>query len=112
MFWETARLEELLKQLDLSKKEIFLNEGKLNVGFAVEFTISELKRKDLVTLSEVSKFKKQCFNFLVATAGKLFERSPLGFMIVKHARCLNPEHFSSNAVESMKLLLNLLLYLF
>ena len=46
---------------------------------------------------------KQCLQFLVATAKKLFERSPVGSIIVKHTRCLYPKHFdSNNAVESLK----------
>ena len=46
---------------------------------------------------------KQCLQFLVATAKKLFERSPLSSIIVKNARCLPPKYFdSNNAVESLK----------
>ena len=47
----------------------------------------------------------------MATAKKLFERSPLESMIVKHARCLDPKQFESNAVESRKLLLKRLTFL-
>ena len=78
----------------------------MDVSFAAELTISELKRKGLANSTEVSKFKKKCLNFLVTAAAKLFDGSPLETGIVKHARCLNPKHFSSNAVESMKILLD------
>ena len=68
-------------------------------------------RKDLVTDTEVSEFKKHCLQYLVATPKKLFERSPIGSMIVKHARCLDPKLFgSNNAVETMKLLLSRLTF--
>ena len=88
-----------------------MSEYKLNVGFTSELTISELKRKDLVTFAEVTKFMEERFNFMVAAAANLLERSSLGSGIVKHARCLNLKHFSSNAVESMKILLNHLKFL-
>ena len=78
----------------------------MDVSFAAELTISELRRKGLANSTEVSKFKKKCLNFLVTAAAKLFDGSPLETGIVKHARCLNPKHFSSNAVESMKILLD------
>ena len=70
----------VLKQLDLTKKDNFQSRSKLNIGFATELTVSEVIRRDLVTDTEVS----------------LFERSPLGSMIVKHARCLDPKYFGSN----------------
>ena len=83
-----------------------MSQGKLNIWFATELTVSEMIRRDLVTDTEFSEFQKQCLQFLVATAKKLFERSPLDSMIVKHARYLDPKGFHSNsAVESMKLLL-------
>ena len=95
-----------LKELDLLKKD----QRKLNIGFATELTIMEMVRKDLVTDAEISEFKKQCLKFLVATAEKFFERSLLGSMIVKHARCLDPKQFESNVVESMQLLLKQLTF--
>ena len=56
-----------------------------------------------MTDTEISEFMKQCLQFLVATAKKLFERSPLSSIIVKNARCLPPKYFdSNNAVESLK----------
>ena len=70
---------------------------------ATKLAVSEIIRKDLVTDTAISEFMKQCLQFLVATAKKLFERSPVGSIIVKHTRCLYPKHFdSNNAVESLK----------
>ena len=40
-----------------------------------------------------------------ATAEILFEKSPLGSMIVTHAGCVDPKQFESNVLESAKLLL-------
>ena len=100
-----------LKELDLTKKDNMFSPRKLNIGFATELTMTEMVRKVLVTDAEVSEFKKQCLKFLVATAENFFERSPLGSMIGKHSRCLDPKQFESNAVESMKLLLKRLRFL-
>ena len=42
----------------------------------------------------------------------MLERNPLGSMIVKHARCLDPNHFdSNNAIKLVKLLLKHLTFL-
>ena len=100
-----------LRELDLTKKDNILSPRKLIIGFATELTVTEMVRKDLVTDAEVSEFKKQCLKFLVATAEKFFERSPLRSMIGKHSRCLDPKQFKSNAVESMKPLLKRLTFL-
>ena len=99
-----------LKELDLTEKDNMFSPRKLNIGFATELTITEMVRKVLVTDAEVSEFKKQRLKFLVATAENFFERSPLGSMIGKHSRCLDPKQFESNAVESMKLLLKRLTF--
>ena len=85
----------------MTKNKNFLSRNKLSIGFAIELTVSEMIRKDLVIDTEVSDFEKQCVQFLVAAAKKFFERSPLGSMIVKHTRCLDPKHFdSNNALET------------
>ena len=49
---------------------------------------------------------------MVTTAKKLLERSPLSFMIVKQARCLDSNHFDSNNVMgSVRLLQECLTFL-
>ena len=63
-----------------------LSQRKLNIAFPTELIITGMLRKNLLTDAEVSECKKQCLKFLLTTAEKLFERSPLGSIIVKHAR--------------------------
>ena len=85
----------------MTKNKNFLSRNKLSIGFATELTVSEMIRKNFVIDTGVSDFEKQCVQFLVAAAKEFFERSPLGSMIVKHTRCLDPKHFdSNNALET------------
>ena len=59
-----------LKERDITKKDNMWSQSKLNTELAIELTITETVRKDLVTNAEVSEFKKQYLKFLVASAEK------------------------------------------
>ena len=84
----------------------------LKIRVATELTVSEIIRKHLATDAEVSEFREQCLQFLVASTKTLFERSPLGSSNVKNTRYMDPKHFDSkNATGSMKLLLKCLTFL-
>ena len=65
-------------KLDLYDKEILLSAEKINLGFAVESQLNDLKKKDNVTASQIKVFMKGIQIFLCVMDIKLFERSPLG----------------------------------
>ena len=92
-----------LKELDLTIKDNMLSQRKLNIGFATELTITEMIRKNLVTAMQGFLSLRNSLKF--ATAEILFEKSPLGSMIVTHAGCVDPKQFESNVLESAMLLL-------
>ena len=65
-----------MMKLDLYDKEILLSAEKINLGFAVESELNDLKKKDNAT--QIKVFMKGVQIFLCVIDIKLFERSPLG----------------------------------
>ena len=74
-----------LKKLDLIIKDNMLSQRKLSIGFATELTITEMIRKNLVTVMQWFLSLRNSLKF--ATAEILFERSPLGSKIVTWRMC-------------------------
>ena len=66
--------------------------------------------KDEVTDSEIKKFKKQCQEVLLTTIGKLFERCPLGSVVVRSATCFDPIKIVSETTERNEKKLKVLLH--
>ena len=64
------------EKLDLYDKENLFNVEIMIVGFAVEDEIHNLKKKDLVTASQIKMFMKNVQGFLSTIVNKLFEISP------------------------------------
>ena len=65
----------------------FLSAEKINVGFAVavESELNDLKKKDNVIVSQIKVFMKGVQRFLCAMVTNLFERSPLGSVVLLSA---------------------------
>ena len=53
--------------------------SSIRLGFACESSLAKIK-----------KFEKQCQEVLLKTIGKLFERCPLGSVVVRSATCFDP----------------------
>ena len=70
--------------IDLVNKENILPLKTVNIGFAVEGTISKLIPSDMLNLSQVKTFRRECIKFVVFTLKKLFEKSPTSCTIVKN----------------------------
>ena len=62
-----------MMKLDLFDKEIILSAEKMNVRFAVESELNDLKKKDNVTASQIKLFMKGVQIFLCAVVTKLFK---------------------------------------
>ena len=62
-----------MMKLDLFDKEIILSAEKMNVRFAVESKLNDLKKKDNVTASQIKLFMKGVQIFLCAVVTKLFK---------------------------------------
>ena len=101
------------KQINLSEKSKIVNKSKLNIGRAADVTIAKMKHQDIASKSEIDTYKQECLSFLLSTTKKLFEKTPLGSSIMRHASCLNPSHVTNlaSSSESFKQLMNQLVYL-
>ena len=72
-----------------------------------------MKHQDIASKSKIDTYKQECLSFLLSTTKKLFEKTPLGSSIMRHASCLNPSHVTNlaSSSESFKQLMNQLVYL-
>ena len=52
--------------------------------------LNELKKKDIVTNQEIKDFKKEVCKFVKATLKKIFERCPIGSVVVRNSNIFNP----------------------
>ena len=75
-------------KLDLYDKEILLSAEKINLGFAVESELNDLKKKDNVTATQIKVFMKGVQIFLCVMDIKFIERSPLGSVALLQMPCL------------------------
>ena len=104
-----------MKAIDLSSKNNLLSDEKVNAGFAVTEQLNLLKRKDLVTSSEVKQFLNSAKQFVISMVEKLAEKSPLNFALVRASSIFDPnillELPKQNLVDRLKALLTTLMNL-
>ena len=62
----------------------------MNVGFAVEHLLKKMKKSDVITISQINDFKREAQKFIRSMLTKLFEKSPLGCLILKSAVIFDP----------------------
>ena len=74
---EKNKTEKKMMKLDLYDKEIFLSSEKINVGFAVESKLNDLKKYNF-TASQIKAFMKGVQRFLYAMVTKLFDEAHSG----------------------------------
>ena len=100
-----------ISDIDLDNKENILPLKTVNTGFAAEGTISKLIASDMLNLSEVKTFRRECIKFVAFTLKKLFERSPVSCTLVKNASCLKPEELISESDHNQLKMKRFLRYL-
>ena len=54
------------------------------VGFAAECEIKDLLRKDLVSINNIKEIKNDGAQFIIALMKKIFERCPLGSVVIRN----------------------------
>ena len=77
-----------LSKIDLDSDEVFKKDFYL--GFAAESEIKDLKKKDSVKNTEIQNIQKNVCLCVVSTLKKMFERSPLGSVVIHNATVFNP----------------------
>ena len=88
---DTCRSGRELKKINLEdKKNLFSLESKMNVGFVVEHLLKKIKKSYVITIFQINEFKREAQKFIRSMLTKLFERSPLGSLILKSAAIFDP----------------------
>ena len=87
---DACRSGRELKEINLEDKNNLLSLEKTNVGFAVEHLLKKMKKSDVITISQINDFKRDAQKFIRSLLTKLFERSPLGSLILKSAVIFDP----------------------
>ena len=79
-----------LKTINLASDENLLPLGKINAAFAVLDAVEKLKRKDVVSATQIKNFMKDIRKIIIAMLEKIFEKSILGSSFVRGAIIFNP----------------------
>ena len=87
---DACRSGRELKEVNLEDKNILLSLEKMNDGFAVEHLLKKMKKSDVITISQINDFKREAQKLIRSMLTKLFERSPLGSLILKSVAIFDP----------------------
>ena len=69
--------------MNLEDKKNLLSLEKMNLGFSAEHLLKKIKKSEVITISQINDFKREAQKFVRFMLAKLFERSPLGSLILK-----------------------------
>ena len=78
-----------LKIIDFKNDKNFLPLDQINAGFAVPEAVEKLKRKDIVSTTQIKNFMKDIRKFVIAKLEKICEKSILGSSFVRAATMFN-----------------------
>ena len=91
-----------LKNVNLPNKDNFMKPKDMNVGFSTTAAIVDLRKKDLVTKKQIADFFSDVIIFLVSLIEKIFERSPISYLIVRYASIFDPKEMISVDAELLQ----------
>ena len=107
-----AKTASSLINIDISKASNQTPSKDLDLRFAAEAKLKELRSKDLVSVSQEVKFREKARTFLTYLVSKLFERTPLDSVVVRSASISDPKIMIDYSCEKIeKILRNLLHHL-
>lgn len=89
---EQADTVSKLVKIDISKGENKCNYKEVDIGVGATKALAEAKASD----SERLSFRMDCLKFLSAVAGKIVERSPMKYRMVRAISCLVPSNIISS----------------
>ena len=90
MFIKSEAIEACsnLTKIDLHNKEIWLKLSQIDIGSAADESLSNSRKKDIISVGDVKEFKMQCIKVLLSAVEKLFERCPLNSLVVRISTCI------------------------
>ena len=98
---------EKLKGIDFNNGNLLPNKN-IDIGFAAENKNKKLRITDTVNLTQINNFQEGAQRFVINILLKLFERSPLGSVLLRRSAVLNPVYALSVTKEELKKMLNAL----
>ena len=100
-----------MKEIDLHNGDNLLPIKDIDIGFASESEIKKLRTSDAVNLTQIRKFREGSQLFVINVLLKLFERSPLGSVLLRRSVELNPTLTLTVTKEMQRCLKGLLAHL-
>ena len=91
-----------LKNVNFLSKDIFVKSKHMNIGFATIASITELRKKDVVTSQQVAAFMNDVITFVTSTLQKIFERSPISYLVVCCSSVFDPHQMITDSAESLQ----------
>lgn len=88
--------------------EKFSNHVKVNIGFAADRILRELKGSKKLSEKQVFEFRMSCKAFLIKMVKKLVDKSPLTYPLVRYINFLDPRIFIAKKETSAEKLTRIL----
>ena len=102
-----------LQKFDFTYKEHFPPLKLITIGFAAEFNIMELRRKDVLSQDVINRFMKDCRLIIIGTLENIFERILNRSSILEATGYISPESIllkqKADLLQNMKSVLQLIL---
>lgn len=98
-----------LKDIKLSSKENILSGKEINVGFAAAALITDWKKKDVINNSDIASFRNGVHTFVTSAIAKIFERCPIGSVVVRNSRVFDPNVMVNSSHEQLQSMIKSLL---
>ncbi|XP_060782876.1 uncharacterized protein LOC132890101 isoform X1 [Neoarius graeffei] len=82
--------------LDITDKNNLAHASKVDVGFCAEKVLKNLVSTKKISEKAELEFRNECRKSLQSLAGKLQEKSPLHYSLVRNMDCLDPRRMAEN----------------
>ena len=95
--WSNSTGSQLTK-IDFSERKFFLKRKDMHLGFAAECEIKDFLRKDSVQINDVKEIKNDAAQFIMALMKKIFEKCPLGAVVIRNADVFDPNYMLNEII--------------
>ena len=100
-----------LMAINVKDKTLHLQPSEINVGYTTEKRLEELIQQKKISEKTQLEFRLDCTKCLQTLMGKLQDKSPLNYSIVRNLSCLDPSEMAKDedlSVSKLKKVLNTL----
>ena len=96
-----AKTGNQLCDIDIEKESNQVKLKNIDLGFAAEAKLRNLKTEDKVTVSQESTFRREVKTFLVSLLQKLLKKTPLSSIVVRSASIFDPSIIIAHSVDKL-----------